>query len=82
MLWKRASRAPPRRVGLSIYRRPPLPDFPYNLYAMVHGHSEEEVRRTVVRMADETGLAPFDVLFSAREFKKVSMRYFEEDATR
>ncbi len=62
------------------YRRPPLPDFPYNLYAMVHGHSEEEVRRTVAQMAGETGLAPFDVLFSSREFKKVSMRYFEEDA--
>jgi len=62
------------------YRRPPLPDFPYNLYAMVHGPSEDAVRRTVVRMAEETSLAPFDVLFSTREFKKVSMRYFVEDS--
>ena len=58
------------------YRRPPLPDFPYNLYAMVHGQSEEGVRRTVCGMASELRPERYDVLFSAREFKKASMRYF------
>jgi siroheme decarboxylase len=60
------------------YRRPPLPDFPYSLYAMVHGRSEEEVRATVERMATAVGDAAHDVLFSVREFKKMSMRYFVE----
>ena len=67
------------------YRRPPLPDFPYHLYAMTHGESEDEVRRMAARMAAEIGGAgagapphAYDVLFSVREFKKTSMRYFVE----
>lgn len=60
------------------YRRRALPDFPHNLYAMVHGRSEDEVRATAAGMADEVRAAARDVLFSAREFKKTSMRYFTE----
>jgi DNA-binding Lrp family transcriptional regulator len=60
------------------YRRPPLEGFPYNLFAMVHGHSEDEVRKTVAEMASRVGLKEYDVLFSTTEFKKVSMRYFLE----
>jgi DNA-binding Lrp family transcriptional regulator len=60
------------------YRRPPLEDFPYNLYAMVHGQSEDAVRRAVAAMAAEAGLTDYDVLFSVTEFKKASMRYFVE----
>lgn len=60
------------------YRRPPPEGFPYNLFAMVHGRSEDEVRGTVARMAADAHLADYDVLFSAAEFKKTSMRYFTE----
>jgi heme b synthase len=60
------------------YRRPPLPDWPYTLFAMVHGSSEAEVRRFVYNVARELGLADFDVLFSTREYKKTSNRYFLE----
>ena len=58
------------------YRRPALPDFPYTLFAMTHGRSEDGVRRTVAHLADAAGLTDYDVLFSVREFKKDSMRYF------
>ena len=58
------------------YRRPPLPDFPYCLYAMVHGQSEEEVRRIAAGMAPSIHATQWDVLFSVREFKKTSMQYF------
>ena len=58
------------------YRRPPLEDFPYSLYAMVHRRSEDEVRQAVAAMAAEAGLTDYDVLFSVTEFKKASMRYF------
>ena len=61
------------------YRRPPLEGFPYSLYAMVHGQSEDAVRRAVAAMAAEAGLTDYDVLFSVTEFKKASMRYFVED---
>ncbi|HUU09122.1 MAG TPA: AsnC family transcriptional regulator [Phycisphaerae bacterium] len=61
------------------YRRPPLPGFPYNLYAMVHGRSAAEVRCVVDGMARDAALPDYDLLFSTREFKKVSMRYFVHD---
>ncbi|MEA3367314.1 MAG: Lrp/AsnC ligand binding domain-containing protein [Planctomycetota bacterium] len=60
------------------YRRPPLPDFPYTLYAMVHGESEEAVRKRVGEMAGQVAAQVWDALFSGREFKKTSMRYFLE----
>ncbi len=61
------------------YRRPPLPDFPYTLYAMVHGGSEEAVRGRVEAMAGEIDAPAWDALFSVREFKKTSMRYFPDE---
>jgi len=61
------------------YRRPPLPDFPYNLYAMVHGRSEEAVRTLVDRLAQKIGAADYALLFSTTEFKKSPMRYFESE---
>jgi len=62
------------------YRRPALPDFPYTLYAMVHGDSEDAVRRRVEEMAREIEAADWDVLVSVREFKKTSMRYYQEES--
>ncbi len=58
------------------YRRPRLPDFPYELYAMIHGADEGAVRDLARRLAEEIGAEDWDVLFSVREFKKTSMRYF------
>lgn len=61
------------------YSRPPLPDFPYTLYAMIHGQSEEAVRSLAARLTEETGAADHVVLFSVTEFKKSPMRYFESE---
>ena len=61
------------------YRRPPLPDFPYNLYAMAHGRSEEAIRVLVDRLAQKIGAADYALLFSMTEFKKSPMRYFESE---
>ena len=60
------------------YRRPAMDDWNYNLFAMVHGRSEEEVRKLVKSLAEELGLNTYDVLFSRTEYKKVSMKYFVE----
>lgn len=74
-----AGRRLARRAEVShCYRRPPLPDFPYSLFAMVHGQSEDEVRQTAAMMAREIGVEEYAVLFSVTEFKKASMRYFVE----
>jgi DNA-binding Lrp family transcriptional regulator len=68
-----------RRAGVThCYRRATMPGWPYNLFAMVHGRTPEEVRRLVAAAAREAGAGNYDILFSIHEFKKRSMRYFAE----
>jgi len=62
------------------YRRPAMPNFPYNLYAMIHGRSEAEVLAAAARIAADSAAEAHEVLFSVREFKKVAMQYFVEGA--
>jgi len=59
------------------YRRPRHPpDWPYNLFAMIHGYTREEVLAAVERIAHELGLDqyPHDVIFSTRLLKKRGTR--------
>ncbi len=59
------------------YERPRhLPLWPYNLFAMVHGHTREEVRAKVDRIAGLIGPAArtHDILFSTRILKKTGLR--------
>jgi siroheme decarboxylase len=44
----------------------------YNLYTMVHGKRYEDCMKNIERMAQETGIGDYRVLFSKREFKKTS----------
>lgn len=55
------------------YRRPRrLPDWPYNLFTMVHGRDRDEVLSNISHMAERCGLASiqYEVLFSKRRFKQ------------
>lgn len=59
------------------YHRPrKLPDWPYNLFAMVHGASREEVQAKVAEIAALLGSAcrAHDVLFSTQILKKTGLR--------
>jgi len=59
------------------YRRPRhLPVWPYNLFAMVHGHDREEVAQQVQLIQDRLGEAcrAHEVLFSTRILKKTGLR--------
>lgn len=59
------------------YQRPRhLPLWPYNLFAMVHGRSREEVRRRLAEIEAVLGSAcrARDVLFSTRILKKTGLR--------
>lgn len=60
------------------YRRNPAPDWPYNLYTMVHAKSEEECYETAKKISAETGVKTYSLLFSKKELKKTSMKYFTE----
>ncbi|MBO6856407.1 Lrp/AsnC family transcriptional regulator [Roseibium sp.] len=59
------------------YRRPrALPGWPYNLFAMVHGETREEVIAKRVEISSLLGEAcrAGDILFSTRILKKTGMR--------
>jgi DNA-binding Lrp family transcriptional regulator len=71
-------------AGVTLcYRRPRrLPDWPYNLFAMVHGRDRDAVRALVDRISEQAGLAgvPRAVLFSRRRFKQRGARYTAADS--
>ncbi|MCL2525018.1 MAG: AsnC family transcriptional regulator [Betaproteobacteria bacterium] len=59
------------------YRRPrALPDWPYNLFAMVHGNTRDEVRAKAEIVAGLLGARcrGHDILFSSRILKKSGLR--------
>lgn len=66
-----------RLAGLDVvrlcYRRPRRrPEWPYNLFCMIHGRDRQTVREQIFQSAEAAGLedAPFDILFSVRRFKQ------------
>lgn len=60
-----------------VYYRPSAaPDWPYELYTMVHGRSEQECRDVVQELMDTTPLREYAILKSLKELKKISMTYF------
>ena len=66
-------------AGVNLcYQRPRrLPDWPYNLFCMVHGREREQVCRLIDKMLVEHGLSdvPHQLLFSTRAFKQCGGRY-------
>lgn len=65
------------RLVSHCYQRRTTPRWSYNLYTMVHGQSREDCAATVADMSAETGVDDYQLLYSRRELKKTSMRYFE-----
>lgn len=63
------------------YQRPrALPDWPYNLFAMLHGESREEVEGKRAEVAAILGPAcrGHDILYSTRILKKTGLRLRDE----
>ncbi len=58
------------------YQRPALPDWPYNLFTMIHGHTDQECEHIMANISAATGVTDYALLFSYKELKKSSMRYF------
>ena len=62
------------------YARKSQLDWPYNFYTMLHAHTREECREIAQGLAKQSGLTEYIMLFSTREWKKVSMKYFSENS--
>jgi len=60
------------------YLRPSYPNWPYNLFAMVHAKTQEECDTLIEEMAEETGLTEYGKLYSTVEFKKQRLVYFDD----
>ncbi|ABB45250.1 transcriptional regulator, AsnC family [Sulfurimonas denitrificans DSM 1251] len=58
------------------YLRPKYSNWPYNLFTMVHGKSEQETNSIIEEMASEIDSKSHMPLYSSREFKKVRIEYF------
>ena len=64
--------------GVSLcYRRRITPDWPYNLFCMIHGQGREAVEARRAALAAQVGLAAFPaaVLFSTDCYKQCGARY-------
>ena len=60
------------------YRRNPTPEWPYNLYTMIHARDEDSCREIARKMAEATAVNTYSLLFSRKELKKTSMKYFPQ----
>ena len=61
------------------YLRPSYPNWPYNLFAMVHAKTREECDTLIEEMAKESGLTEYGKLYSTIEFKKQRLVYFDDE---
>ncbi len=50
--------------------------WPYNLYAMLHGKSKNDCFKIAEDLSQTSGEKDYQLLFTQKEFKKTSMRYF------
>ncbi|MCP4023551.1 MAG: Lrp/AsnC family transcriptional regulator [Desulfobacteraceae bacterium] len=60
------------------YRRNPAPGWDYNLYTMVHAQDEDACYAIVKKIAKAVDQDEYTLLFSKKELKKTSMKYFED----
>jgi len=60
------------------YERPRQKHWNYNIFTMVHGKSKEECKKIAEKLAKAADIHKYDILFSTKEFKKSSMKYFTE----
>lgn len=59
------------------YERVTYPNWPYNVFTMIHGQTREDVEQVVRRMAAMSGIDEWTVLYSTVEFKKSAVSYFD-----
>jgi len=62
------------------YERIPFGKNGGTLFTMVHASSERGCLDTVKRMSEQIGIEDYEILFSERELKKISMTYFDDES--
>jgi len=60
------------------YQRPRAEGWDYNVFAMIHAATPEDCQEVAAKLSRQAGIDKYELLFSSREFKKISMKYFIE----
>ena len=60
------------------YQRPVYNDWPYNVFSMIHCKSKDEAKNMAKEIQKIIHVDEYNILFSAREFKKTRVEYFVE----
>ncbi|HIE13072.1 MAG TPA: Lrp/AsnC family transcriptional regulator [Desulfotomaculum sp.] len=60
------------------YERETAPQWPYNLYTMVHRPHRGECLAIAARLSEAVGIKEYRVLFSTAELKRSNPQYFTE----
>jgi DNA-binding Lrp family transcriptional regulator len=60
------------------YRRPTYPDWPYNVFTMVHGQSVEQCEEILAAISRKTGVTEYISLYSTREYKKTRLLFYTD----
>ena len=68
------------RAVSHCYLRPVYEDWPYNLYAIVHGRSIDECESIVNDLATDTGLTEKQALYPTKEYKKARISLFSPES--
>lgn len=66
-------------VVTHCYARVTQPRWPYNFYTMLHANTREQCKMIAQELASQAGLEEYIMLFSTKEWKKNSMKYFKEN---
>ena len=62
------------------YQRPSYPDWPYNVFSMIHCKSKQEASDVAKIIQNQIEVDEYRILFSEREFKKTRVEYFVENS--
>jgi len=60
------------------YERPTYPDWPYNVFSMIHCKTQDEAHEVAKTIQEQINVPEYQILFSSREFKKIRVEYFVE----
>ena len=61
------------------YERRTYENWPYSLYTMVHGKTEDDVKQIVKRMSQKCGVSNYRILVTEKELKKVPPTYITQN---
>lgn len=65
------------KISLCYHRPRQLPDWPYNLFTLIHGKTKHDVISELNKIIESNGIGNYasDVLFSAETFKASGKRF-------